>query len=423
MEARRKYYYHYNSLISIGTLLFFTSTFMLCSSSQLEPALDPDSPSSPVHLRLHDYAPSREDMFGPKASQIMTSLYEIIDEDVITTGGYRNESDDDQSNQSTSSDDDIMQSYLSEETDSFDELMDEINSHKKKKKISCPLRKNILKRSDSSDSLSDYEIDDEVLEQTDYEQPQEEEDDDDINLFSDESFEMIDYPWKDILTSSPYDANLTNEDGPYSLEELVLDDPEQKMRFGNIKFFGIEDSDVSEKKKGIAPTTTKSNLEKNSNNSEASNINEHEQEKMEKRKRRTPRRYKNPIEGFSVTTSYDTFLKENGLRDHHPSKHQKDSGEPFVLDKYNYRDVKFKNVKHYVLKILYENVKGLHQKDYQYLTKNKHEVEAFISNILRTNFICLTFSQEDKLFDDAHTLIDKAYIKNQRFVPPTNLKL
>ncbi|EDL45138.1 hypothetical protein, conserved [Plasmodium vivax] len=412
MEARRKYYYCH-SLLSIGTLLFFISTFQLCSSSQLELEPAPDyestSPTVPVRLLLHDdYAPNAEDMFGPEASQVMTNLYETIDEDGTTTDGYQNGSDDDQSNQSDSNDDAVMLNYLSNETDSFDELIDEIDNHKKKKKIYSPLRKPVLKRSDSSDSLSDYELD-EVLRQTENEP----EEDEDLDLSLEDSFEVINYPWKDILESSPYSTDHTNEEDFSSLEELELEDPVQEMNFGKLKFFEIGDPDLLIRKTPITPNTkTKSGLEKNGNNTEASNINQHEKEKMDKRKRRTHKQFKNPIENFSVTTTYDDFLKQNGLRDH-PSKHQKDSSEPFVLDQYNYRNAKFKNVRFYILRMLYDNIKDIGLKEFQYLKSHKYEVEEFIKNILRNNLICLTFSQEDHLFNDAHLLIEKASIKSE----------
>ncbi|EUD64345.1 hypothetical protein C922_05284 [Plasmodium inui San Antonio 1] len=428
METRRKYYYYYyyyyfhSFLISIGTLLFFTSTFMMCSSSQLEPAPNPDSTSPPVHLLQDEYAPTLEDIFGPHASQIMTGLYEIIDEDATTTGGYANRPDDDQSNQSNTNDDAVLLSSWSSDKDSFDELMEEIDSDKKKKKRRYPLRRTIFKTSDSSDSLSDYEHEDEIVQQTQYEQLQEQEEDLDPlsdDSLSDEPFEVINHPWKDKLESFSCDTNLTNEDDPYSLEELQLDDPAENVKFGKLKFFGMEDIDLFKKKEPIAPTTTGSNLRKNGNNSEASHINQHEHEKMDRRKRRTHRHFKNPIEFFSVTTTYDMFLKENGLRDH-PSKHQKNIGEPFPLNQYYYRDAKYNNARHYVLKMLYDNLRGLGQKEYQYLKENQYEVQDFIRRILKTSFICLTFSQEAQLFKDANMLIDKASIKSINI--KTNIK-
>ncbi|ANQ06734.1 Uncharacterized protein PCOAH_00010020 [Plasmodium coatneyi] len=410
MEAQRKYHCYHSLLISIGTLLLFTNTFMLCSSSQFEPAPNPEPASSPpAYLLEHDYAPSVENIFGPHASQIITQLYENIDEDVTTTGGYKNRPDDDQSDQSSSEDDAVMLTHLNDDTDSFDDLMEEIDSHKKKKKAHhCPLRKNVFRRPDSDDYLSDYEVDDEVLGQTEYEQLQEGEDD----SFLDDSFEVVDYTWKDILQNSPYNTYLTDEDGVSSFEELELDDSEQEVKLGNLKFFGVEDPNLSKKEKTIiAPTTTKSNLEKNGKNSEASHINKDEQEKMDKRKRRTRKHLKNPIEGFSVTTSYDSFLKQHGLRDH-PSQYQKESGEPFTLNEYYYRDARFENVRMYALKMLYDNIIGLGKKEYQYLKDNKNEVELFIKGILRNSFICLTFSEEDQLFDDAHRMIDKVSMKS-----------
>ncbi|CAA9990277.1 sporozoite invasion-associated protein 2, putative [Plasmodium knowlesi strain H] len=410
MLARRKYHC-YNSLLIISTLLFFISTFMLCSSSQLESAPNPEpSPSSSsVYLRerYYNYSPNIEDILGPEASQIMTSLYETIDQDITTAGAYKNEPDDYQSNQSNSNEDAILLNYLSSDTDSFDDLMDEIDNHKKKKKNCSPLRKTILKKSDSCSSLSDYELDNEVLRQAKYEEDEDEDDD----LLFDDPFEVIDYPWSDILEKFPHNTNHTSEDQLSSFEEVELDDPQEEMKFGKLKFFGIENPNSLKKKKTIDPTTTKRNLKKDDKKSDASHINKHEQEKLDKRECRSRRHFKNPIESFSITISYDNFLKQNNMKDH-PSIHHKESAEPFALDEYNYRDARYHNVRLYVLKILHDNISALDQKEYQYLKNHKYEVEDYIKIILRNSFICLTFSQEDQLFNDAHIMIDKASMKS-----------
>ncbi|KYN93561.1 sporozoite invasion-associated protein 2 [Plasmodium gaboni] len=120
----------------------------------------------------------------------------------------------------------------------------------------------------------------------------------------------------------------------------------------------------------------------------------------------------NVFENFKMTRSYDEFLKIFNLNDSSSyEEYELLPGEPFKLNCYYYRDAQYKNVRKYILKEIYDNIQNL-SKENKILVSEKEELfHDFIKNLLRNNFICLSYEEEEDLFSESKLLLEAMIYK------------
>ncbi|GAW79609.1 sporozoite invasion-associated protein 2 [Plasmodium gonderi] len=387
MKVQCKNYYY---LLSV---LFFINEFQLCLSHEME-----QIPSEFPFLKLGDYTPSLQELFGSSIEEVLTSIHDYTTDEEEDDNHIKSNID---YNSNTDKVDSIHNT--NPELDSFDELVDEIDNAKKIKKC---LQLNIHKRRrrGSFDDLSDYENSDET---TNIEEQENEEDED-----MDEQFEIIYHPFypnmEKFMSNNNEHHNNTTGDGTFSKEELELYDSEQGINLGKLEFFGLNKINS---KRSNNYNSHRTQTETNSSNDKTNSKDSHENIKSEKRKQRKYKHMqKNPLENFSISPTYDDFLINQNLKDHEMTQLML-PGEHFLLDSSFHRVVKYTNVRLYILKLIYMNLKNIDPANKEYLIKNKFEVELFVKKVLRENYICFTHLQEERLLSDVHAFINKAINK------------
>ncbi|SPJ10014.1 sporozoite invasion-associated protein 2 [Plasmodium sp. DRC-Itaito] len=117
----------------------------------------------------------------------------------------------------------------------------------------------------------------------------------------------------------------------------------------------------------------------------------------------------NVFENFKMIRNYDEFLKHYNLKD--SSGYEEDEyellpGEPFKLNSYYYRDANYENVKKYILKEIYENIQNISTKNKIIVLEKEELFYYFIKSLLRYNFICLSYEEEENLFNESKLLLE-----------------
>lgn len=115
------------------------------------------------------------------------------------------------------------------------------------------------------------------------------------------------------------------------------------------------------------------------------------------------------FENFKMTRNYDEFLKLYDLKD--SSDNQEEyyellAGEPFKLNSYYYRDVKYENVKKYIFTEIYDNIQNISTENKIIVSKKEELFFYFIKSLLKNNFICLSYEEEENLLSESKLLLE-----------------
>ncbi|SOV75727.1 sporozoite invasion-associated protein 2 [Plasmodium sp. gorilla clade G3] len=115
----------------------------------------------------------------------------------------------------------------------------------------------------------------------------------------------------------------------------------------------------------------------------------------------------NVFENFKMTRSYDEFLTLYNLKDSSLyEEYELLPGEPFKINSYYYRVAKYENVKKYIFKEIYDNIRNL-SRDNKIIVSEKEELfHYFIKSLLKNNFICLSYEEEENLFSESKLLLE-----------------
>ncbi|SOV78639.1 sporozoite invasion-associated protein 2 [Plasmodium reichenowi] len=120
------------------------------------------------------------------------------------------------------------------------------------------------------------------------------------------------------------------------------------------------------------------------------------------------KKHTNVFENFKMTRNYDEFLKLYNLKD--SSDYQEDyellPGEPFKLNSYYYRDVNYENVKKYIFKEIYDNIQNISTENKIIVSQKEELFFYFIKNLLKNNFICLSYEEEENLLSESKLLLE-----------------